>query len=312
VAIAAAAQMTQLQGTGNREQVTGNSPQVNASRNLGTDQPGLLTGSPETRVTKNSEQVTGNKLQAIASQGQGADQPRPSTPNPETQLTNPAAPPPHLNPQQLQFLLRVTPAALESEREYGIPACITVAQAILESATPKLGWGSSSLFRLANNPFGIKYGHTGSGDRVIGRPGEQEKADHQITGSSDHPIQPYGHFDASTWEVVDGQKKEMIAEFQRFPNLAEAFRAHARLLLTPHYRPAYEVRHDWKQFAERLGPPQSPLDRDHCGYATNPNYSALLINLVTLYRLNDPRIQQWLATGHDPGPSPAGPSPGIE
>jgi hypothetical protein len=65
---------------------------------------------------------------------------------------------PHLNAQQLQFLLRVTPAALSSERTYEIPACVTIAQAILESATAA-GWGSSVLFRLANNPFGIKYSH---------------------------------------------------------------------------------------------------------------------------------------------------------
>jgi len=66
---------------------------------------------------------------------------------------------PRLTPQQLQFLLRVTSAALQSQREYEVPACVTIAQAILESATPKFGWGSSELFRIANNPFGIKYSH---------------------------------------------------------------------------------------------------------------------------------------------------------
>jgi len=84
-----------------------------------------------------------------------------------------SAKPPHLTPQRLQFLLRVTPPALESQRQYEVPACVTIAQAILESATPQFGWGSSSLFRLANNPFGIKYEHFESGDRVIGRSGEQ-------------------------------------------------------------------------------------------------------------------------------------------
>ena len=66
---------------------------------------------------------------------------------------------PKVTRQQIQFLLRVAPPALQSEREYEIPACITLAQAILESATPRFGWGSSRLFRLANNPFGIKYSH---------------------------------------------------------------------------------------------------------------------------------------------------------
>ena len=39
----------------------------------------------------------------------------------------------------------------------------------------------------------------------------------------------------------------------------------------------------------------------HCGYSTNPSYSAELVKLVTLYRLDDPRAVQWLATGIDPG-----------
>ena len=193
----------------------------------------------------------------------------------------------HLTSQQLQFLLRVTPGALQGEREYEIPACITIAQAILESATPKYGWGSSTLFRLANNPFGIKYRHFGPGDR-----------------SPDHAISAYGHFDAATWEIVNGQKKTEITEFQCFPNLDEAFRAHALLLRGPRYQPAFAVRADWKQFAERLGPKSSPLDTEHCGYSTNPSYSAELIELVTLYRLNDPRALQWFATGEDPGPAP--------
>jgi len=204
--------------------------------------------------------------------------------------------------QQLQFLLQVTPPALESERDYGLPACVTLAQAILESATPRFGWGSSRLFRLANNPFGIKYSHSRPCDPANGRSDEQKTTDHRLTGSSDQSIGDYGHFDAETWEIENGRKVEALAEFQRFPNLTEAFKAHARLLLTPHFRSAYEVRHDWRKFAERLGPKQSERDTDHCGYSTNPSYSARLIKLVETYRLDDRRALEWLASGKDPGP----------
>jgi flagellum-specific peptidoglycan hydrolase FlgJ len=207
-----------------------------------------------------------------------------------------------LTAQQLQFLLRVAPPALEGQRAYQIPACVTMAQAILESATPKFGWGSSVLFRLANNPFGIKYCHWESGGREIGRSGEQGKNDRPIAGSSDHPIpQAYGAFEAPTWEIANGQKQAVMAQFERFPNLDEAFRAHARLLRGPRYRPAFAVRDDWKQFAERLGPKTSPRDTEHCGYSTNPSYSAELITLVSRYRLNDPRALAWYAAGMDPG-----------
>lgn len=258
---------------------------------------------------------------------------------------------PHLSSQQLQFLMRVAPAALESERVYQIPAAVTLAQAILESAT-SAGWGSSSLFRIANNPFGIKYEHFGGVVRGLGTgeghcaeqsaPNMSTPAAHlwgsnETLGAGDsrlriqnsgahsgaaisgltlpgsgampapspqHPAPPpqtYGAFDAETWEIVNGQKKTMMAQFQRFPNLTEAFRAHAQLLCSAHYRPAFAVRDDWKQFAERLGPKSSPHDLEHCGYSTNPSYSAELVKLVTLYRLDDPRAVQWLATGIDPG-----------
>ena len=64
--------------------------------------------------------------------------------------------------------------------------------------------------------------------------------------------------------------------------------------------------------AGRLSPPNSnfyvvhppklsQLDTEHCGYSTNPSYSAELIKLVNLYRLNDPRALEWYATGQDPG-----------
>jgi flagellum-specific peptidoglycan hydrolase FlgJ len=185
-----------------------------------------------------------------------------------------------LTGQQLQFLLRVTPAALQSQREYDIPACVTIAQAILESATAA-GWGSSVLFRIANNPFGIKYSHlqrveqvqkveavesvkvtkpltssTSSTSSAPSTPGKVERAE-----KTKPSLEAYGAFDAQTWEIEGGQKKATIAQFQRFPNLNEAFTAHALLLRAPRYRPAFAVRGDWKQFAERLGPKASQLER---------------------------------------------------
>ena len=246
----------------------------------------------QTDLTANTKQVPNGQIES-----------------PTSSSPRPAALPVRLTAQQLQFLLRVVPAALASQREYGIPAGVTVAQAILESATAA-GWGSSSLFRLANNPFGIKYCHFGPA--------------HGLQPATPIP-EDYGHFDAQTWEIENGQKKTMVAQFQRFPNLTEAFRCHALLLAkSPRYAPAMaairsDIRSpeshgqntadpapcspDWMKFAERLGPKTSPLDWEHCGYSTNPSYSAELIKLVGLYRLNDPRALRWYAEGADPGPA---------
>jgi len=51
------------------------------------------------------------------------------------------------------YIEAYTPLALTVEREYGIPACITLAQACLES-----GFGKSRAARLRNNHFGIVHG----------------------------------------------------------------------------------------------------------------------------------------------------------
>ncbi len=54
-----------------------------------------------------------------------------------------------MNPSE--FIMRLTPSAVESQRKFGVPASITIAQAALES-----GWGESGLARAGNNLFGIK------------------------------------------------------------------------------------------------------------------------------------------------------------
>lgn len=185
--------------------------------------------------------------------------------------------------QQLEFLAKVTQPARDNQRAFRVPAAITIAQAIAESAT-SAGWGTSRLFRNANNPFGIKYAH---------RQGAED----------------YGHFDAATWEAEDGKKIETIAQFQRFPDLREAFAAHALLLLRPHYRPCMDALSDpaipdpiakIQKFAERLGPKTSANDSEHCGYSTNPDYSALLMKLIEEFRLDDERALEWYASGRDP------------
>jgi len=181
----------------------------------------------------------------------------------------------NLSQQQLDFLQKVVEPARGAERAAGIPACVTIAQAIFESATAA-GWGTSPLFLRANNPFGIQFSQLA-----------------QKEG--------YGHFDAQSWEIEKGEKKVGIEKFCQFPSLGSAFNWHSTLLRSPRYAPAFSVRQDWQEFAERLGPKTSPGDQEHCGYSTNPGYSAELIQAVNQYRLNDPRALEWYATGKDPG-----------
>ena len=64
------------------------------------------------------------------------------------------APPPATVPgtaAQQAFISLVAPGAIAAQHRYGVPAAVTIAQAIDES-----GWGQSELATADHNLFGIK------------------------------------------------------------------------------------------------------------------------------------------------------------
>jgi hypothetical protein len=108
-------------------------------------------------------------------------------------------------------------AAKASLRRWGIPASITLAQWIVESA-----WGAA-MPPDSNNPFGIK--------ALEGQPAVESE----------------------TREVIDGKVVTMVARFRRFASMSEAFDLHGKLLArgSP-YRAAMEVVKDPDRFADAL------------------------------------------------------------
>ena len=52
---------------------------------------------------------------------------------------------------QQAFIGEIAPGAVAAQRRYGVPASVTIAQAIVES-----GWGQSPLATRDHNLFGIK------------------------------------------------------------------------------------------------------------------------------------------------------------
>lgn len=111
----------------------------------------------------------------------------------------------------------VIQAAQASERLWGIPTSLTLAQFVLESA------GGKSMPPGSNNPFGIK-----------ARQGE-----------------PF--VTARTWEVVNGRRIKVFAKFRKFASFDEAFSDHGRLLATSSfYRKAMSLKHDPEAFAHAL------------------------------------------------------------
>jgi flagellum-specific peptidoglycan hydrolase FlgJ len=92
--------------------------------------------------------------------------------------------------------IEVVLAAQSAMKVYGVPASVTIAQWILESA-----WGEHMPPR-SNNPFGIKSTQN----------------------------QPY--VTAITHEYIHGRYLTTEAKFRRFTSISEAFSEHARLIAT--------------------------------------------------------------------------------
>ena len=98
---------------------------------------------------------------------------------------------------QQAFISEVAPGAVAAQRRYGIPAAVTIAQAIDES-----GWGQSQLATADHNLFGIK--GTGPAGTVV-RPTE---------------------------EYEDGSWVATTALFRVYHNVAESIADHSKLLAT--------------------------------------------------------------------------------
>lgn len=119
---------------------------------------------------------------------------------------------------------------------YGIPASITLAQALLES-----GSGNSYLARVANNHFGIKCASGWKGKTVFRNDDYQNEC------------------------------------FRKYESPEASFRDHSEFLLRTRYASLFELdKNDYRGWAKGL---------KKAGYATNPRYAELLINLIERYEL---------------------------
>ena len=116
------------------------------------------------------------------------------------------------------FISAVAPGAIAAQRKYGVPAAVTIAQAIEES-----GWGQSSLATQDNNLFGIK----GTG--------------------------PAGSDELPTQEYLNGQWVSQTAAFRVYHSVAQSIDDHGKLLATSgYYTRAMAARRSPNAFAAAL------------------------------------------------------------
>jgi flagellum-specific peptidoglycan hydrolase FlgJ len=130
-------------------------------------------------------------------------------------------------------------AAQAAQHKWKVPASVSLAQWIVES-----GWGAHEP-NGSNNPFGIK--------AVPGQP----------------------HVDALTHEFTHGRYVSITAHFAKFPSVAEAFDAHAKLLAT----------HSAYHFAMTAQSSELFATRLNGVYATDPHYGANLVAAMRKYDL---------------------------
>lgn len=143
------------------------------------------------------------------------------------------------------FIAKIAPAAVADMRKTRIPASLTIAQAILESA-----WGESGLTKKANNLFGIK------------------------------GLGPAGSVSMPTTEYIGRKQVPILSRFRAYHSWDESISDHSALLINgtkdkparyhgvlgANYQTACQE--IWK-----------------AGYATDPAYPHKLVALVEQYDL---------------------------
>ncbi|MGH8792415.1 MAG: sporangiospore maturation cell wall hydrolase GsmA [Stackebrandtia sp.] len=143
-------------------------------------------------------------------------------------------------------------SAQPSQEQYGVPASVTVAQAILES-----GWGESELAREANNYFGMKCHDKDPGPVAAGC------VEHDTRECDDD-----GCFDVKDW-------------FRSYDSVADSFADHGRKLYeSSRYDKAFDYTDDADKFISEV---------HKAGYATDPDYTDKVVTLMRehdLYRFN--------------------------
>lgn len=144
------------------------------------------------------------------------------------------------------FIFKIVPGAKASQKATGVPASVTIAQAILESS-----WGRSYLAREANNLFGVK---------ALTKPG------------------PAGVLMMDAWEVENGFDVVRPEPFRKYNSVAESIADHGLFFVeNSRYRDALRARDDANEFARRIAA---------AGYATDPGYAPKLIGLMERWDLH--------------------------
>ena len=174
---------------------------------------------------------------------------------------------------QQAFISLVAPGAIAAQQRYGIPAAVTIAQAIDES-----GWGRSVLATADHNLFGIKG-----------------------AGPACRDMLPTREHENGVWVT-------RTAPFRVYRNVAESISDHGRLLATdPAYRPAMASRGRPDAFATAL----TGVYATDPGYGSHLIALMRLYHLYRYDAAPAPAAPPAGASAAPPGGTPAAPPAGA-
>lgn len=152
---------------------------------------------------------------------------------------------PGINQQQTirrDFVTEIIPTAQVLQRQYGILASISMAQAMVES-----DFGQSQLAADYYNLYGVKT-------------------------TSDDP----NSIDFSTAEYIDEEWIEIVDYFKVYPNWAASMTAHAELI---YYGVSWDAAY-YSSVIEGDNYKEQAFGLQDSGYATDPDYAQKLINMI--------------------------------
>jgi flagellum-specific peptidoglycan hydrolase FlgJ len=146
------------------------------------------------------------------------------------------------------YIKKYKAMAIEEMHRAGIPASITLAQAVLESR-----YGTSELATFANNHFGIKMGDDWQGGKY--------------------------YVYSNEWNSHLQRLEKRISCFRAYHSPDESYSHHSDFIRQrPHYKNLFQInRNNYQAWAAGL---------QKSGYATDPDYATKLISLIERFRLH--------------------------
>lgn len=155
------------------------------------------------------------------------------------------------------FVQKYYPYAKETEQKTGVSAVLVLAQAAFES-----GWGSKAP---GNMFFGVKDTDGINGNEQLVRTKEYSTR-MNLKFPVIHSITPV---------IRNGRKMfkyDCSDYFRKYSSPEESFTDHVNFLLkNPRYKPALVFKSNPRELAARIA---------DAGYATDPNYKKILLNIV--------------------------------